>query len=180
MVEVARKDGVTLALSDTDTIKLAGHKLAVKRWMPLIRQNKPAILAVLLEEAAVADENVGHMSIATLTTDDDLTREAALAHHQANDLSIQDDFKRQRRNEGDVPDRAEEAPRSITFGDERRTCTQCRNLMPSGQCMAAIRGELNATQTYEPIQDLLQRCAGYLPGPDDADQRTGHERRWPA
>lgn len=58
--------------------------------------------------------------------------------------------------------------------DERRTCLQCRNLSEDGRCLAAWRGELlGVMPDFEPIKDMLQRCAGYAPGPDDIDQREG-------
>lgn len=62
--------------------------------------------------------------------------------------------------------------------DDRRTCTQCANLTGRGLCLAARRGEIVASRSYEPICDLPRRCEGYLPGVDDADRRPGRER-WP-
>lgn len=60
--------------------------------------------------------------------------------------------------------------------DDRRRCTQCRRLNPLGRCIAAQ--EIAATQTYEPIRDILRRCEGYIPRADDPDTRPGRER-WP-
>jgi hypothetical protein len=74
---------------------------------------------------------------------------------------------------------AGEIPDPSDYSDERRLCSQCRNWMPDGRCAAAARGELNASRSYTPVPNQLQRCAGYFPGPDDPDQRTGRERRWP-
>jgi hypothetical protein len=66
---------------------------------------------------------------------------------------------------------------SAITADTRRTCRQCRNLARNGRCMAAGRGELPLTSSrYEPFTDRLERCIGYLPGPDDPDQRPGKER----
>jgi hypothetical protein len=67
--------------------------------------------------------------------------------------------------------------------DSRRTCSQCRNLTPGGQCMAAYRGEAiwaspRMGRKYFPVTNLPQMCWGYLPGPDDPDRRNGRER-WP-
>jgi hypothetical protein len=62
--------------------------------------------------------------------------------------------------------------------DDRRTCTQCANLTGRGLCLAARRGEIVASRSYEPIRDLPRRCEGYMPGVDDADRRPGLER-WP-
>ena len=62
--------------------------------------------------------------------------------------------------------------------DDRRTCEQCGNLTGRGLCLAARRGEIVASRSYEPIRDLPRRCEGYTPGADDADRRPGPER-WP-
>lgn len=62
--------------------------------------------------------------------------------------------------------------------DDRRTCTQCANLTGRGLCLAARRGEIVASHSYEPIRDLARRCEGYMPGVDDSDRRPGQER-WP-
>lgn len=62
--------------------------------------------------------------------------------------------------------------------DDRRACEQCTNLTGRGLCLAARRGEVVASRSYEPIRDLPRRCEGYMPGVDDADRRPGLER-WP-
>lgn len=73
---------------------------------------------------------------------------------------------------------AEEMPRTPPDYDDRRHCAQCANLAPSGLCLAALRGEIVASRTYHPVDDIPRRCEGYAPGPDDPDRRPGHER-WP-
>ncbi len=73
---------------------------------------------------------------------------------------------------------AEEVPRPLAFDNDRRRCDQCANLTERGLCLAARRGEINASRIYEPIRDLLQRCVGYMPKATDPDQRPGRER-WP-
>ena len=65
--------------------------------------------------------------------------------------------------------------------DPRRRCDQCRNLSDRGQCMAALRSQplgFDVPRMYYPAATLPQCCAGYLPFPDDPDQRPGVER-WP-
>jgi hypothetical protein len=62
--------------------------------------------------------------------------------------------------------------------DDRRTCEQCGNLTGRGLCLAARRGAIVASRSYEPIRDFPRRCDGYMPGADDADRRPGPER-WP-
>jgi len=74
--------------------------------------------------------------------------------------------------------RAAEVPRPLAFDDDRRRCDQCVNLTGRGICLAARRGEIAASPTYEPVRDLPHRCAGYAPKPEDSDRRPGRER-WP-
>ena len=71
-------------------------------------------------------------------------------------------------------------PLAERAGDDRRTCADCTHLSAIGRCLAAARGAANtdAGRSGIPIDDLLRRCAGYAPGPDDHDRRSGAER-WP-
>ena len=62
--------------------------------------------------------------------------------------------------------------------DDRRRCTDCARLGPGGACLAAARGEILASRSYRPVLELLRRCEGYQPGPDDPGRRPGPER-WP-
>ena len=66
---------------------------------------------------------------------------------------------------------------NVFYTDDRRYCDACRNLL-SGRCLAAWRGEIEASNQYRPIDDLPRRCEGYAPKPNDPDQRNGKER-WP-
>jgi len=65
----------------------------------------------------------------------------------------------------------------LQMDDDRRTCSQCANLA-GRRCLAAWRGEIVASRSYEPVRDLPRRCEGYAPGTDDPDKRPGLER-WP-
>jgi hypothetical protein len=47
IIQQAAADGVKLALSPAGTIKAAGEGAAVNRWLPVIREHKPAIVAAL-------------------------------------------------------------------------------------------------------------------------------------
>lgn len=47
IIKQATADGVRLALSPTGTIKATGNQAAVTRWLPLIREHKPELLAAL-------------------------------------------------------------------------------------------------------------------------------------
>lgn len=51
IIKGAMADGVSLALSPTGTIKAIGEGAAVNRWLPVIREHKPGIVAVLQEAA---------------------------------------------------------------------------------------------------------------------------------
>jgi len=65
----------------------------------------------------------------------------------------------------------------LQMDDDRRTCGLCANLA-GRRCLAAWRGEIVASRSYEPVRDLPRRCEGYAPGTDDPDKRPGLER-WP-
>ena len=73
---------------------------------------------------------------------------------------------------------AREKLRLVDGIDDRRHCDQCTNFTVTGRCLAAKRGELPVLPSYEPVQDLPRRCVGYMPKPDDPDQRSGRQR-WP-
>jgi len=47
IIQQAAIDGVSLTLSEIGTLKASGDTEAVKRWLPVIRQHKPRILATL-------------------------------------------------------------------------------------------------------------------------------------
>ena len=69
IINEAMADGVYLALSLAGTIKATGEGAAVNRWLPLIREHKPGILAVLYEaEPLSSDEESDAGVIADLRT----------------------------------------------------------------------------------------------------------------
>jgi hypothetical protein len=53
IIKRAMADGVNLALSTTGNIKATGERAAVNRWLSLIRENKPGIVAALQETGDV-------------------------------------------------------------------------------------------------------------------------------
>jgi len=61
-------------------------------------------------------------------------------------------------------------------GDDRRYCTECENLNDGGRCLAAVRREIVASRAFTPVRDLLRRCEGFAPMPDDPDQRHGRDK----
>lgn len=51
ILELAAADGVHLSLSTTGTIKVSGEQATVNRWLPIIREHKPVIVAELTQAA---------------------------------------------------------------------------------------------------------------------------------
>ena len=51
LIKQAAADGVRIALTDTDTVKVSGDQATVNRWIPVIREQKPGIVAALREAA---------------------------------------------------------------------------------------------------------------------------------
>ncbi len=51
IIRRAQEDGVTLVLSAAGTIKATGNGNAVNRWIPLIREHKPGVVAALQQAA---------------------------------------------------------------------------------------------------------------------------------
>jgi len=51
IIEMATADGVSLALSTSGTIKATGDQVAVNRWLPIFRERKASIIAMLKEAA---------------------------------------------------------------------------------------------------------------------------------
>lgn len=81
-----------------------------------------------------------------------------------------------------VPDRGPYTTRPLAQrdpADDRRTCRDCASLVDA-RCVSARRGNgpVGAAREYQPIADLLRRCAHFVPPLDDGDQRPGRER-WP-
>ncbi len=77
-------------------------------------------------------------------------------------------------------------PEPVSYGslptvpdtDDRRTCSQCRNLASRVCSVAKPGGIVSANRGYRPDLERLRRCTGYLPDGSDSDPRPGAER-WP-
>jgi hypothetical protein len=54
IIKAAAAEGVTLALTPAATIKASGDGTAVNRWLPIIREHKPGVVAAL--QQALNDE----------------------------------------------------------------------------------------------------------------------------
>jgi hypothetical protein len=96
MIEQAAVDGVVLALSQTGTIKATGDQSAVDKWLPTIRDYKPAILCELQRErrltkvvgmlegerfALLVDDDTTDPVIATIAIRNVATFEMAIPQH---------------------------------------------------------------------------------------------------
>jgi hypothetical protein len=68
---------------------------------------------------------------------------------------------------------------SETAADNRRRCSECQHHHMGRWCAIAQPGGLvSAARGYEPVLGIPRRCEGFMPLPDDPDQRPGMER-WP-
>jgi hypothetical protein len=63
-------------------------------------------------------------------------------------------------------------------GDDRRLCPECDCYQDRRCTIAKPGGLVSAARGYMPVSDLLRRCEGFAPLPDDPDQRPGVDR-WP-
>ncbi len=75
ILKQASADGVRIALTDTGTIKASGDQGAVNRWLPIIREQKPGIVAALREASIVT-------ALQQAANDDTLPDPAAEARRQ--------------------------------------------------------------------------------------------------
>ena len=64
IIKEARAEGITLALSDSGTIKVRGDRASVSRWLVVIQKQKPGIV-VALREAATDGPKVDAANIAS-------------------------------------------------------------------------------------------------------------------
>lgn len=120
-------------------------------------------------------------AVASMRADHEATIRAWLAHIGAHEVEYIADVLDQCRTHPDALayflTRSAEVPKAASADDsDRRRCTQCTNLSPRGRCLAARRGEIDRIPKFEPIPDMLHRCAGYSPSTDDSDRRRGWER----
>ena len=63
IIQKVTEDGVTLTATPSGSIKASGDSVAVSRWLPVIRENKPNILAALQDaEKALAPTSAAEES----------------------------------------------------------------------------------------------------------------------
>ena len=132
--------------------------------------------------AGCRESDAANKSTMPMSPGEESAIRAWLAHIEETDPAIIAHLLDQCRTDADARGyfigRSAEVPRPTAFDDDRRRCDQCANLTGRGLCLAARRGEIVASRTYEPVRDLLHRCEGYAPRPEDTDRRPGWER-WP-
>ncbi len=144
----ATMDGVILSISAAGKVKAVGSRGQVDKWLPIIREHKISLVALLSEPVSETEK------LERVTTSSTVLSDPANVLPDAQTV--------------DSPETE----------DDRRLCTQCLNLRGRTCTVARLGGLVSARRGYEPVRDMLHRCAGYAPNATDADQRTGHER-WP-
>ena len=135
-----------------------------KGGLALIATATPATLATpeASKPATVA-------SVATVAVAADALARSDAGRHDFADVALFDDL---------ASTEDERLRRRYPADDDRRHCACCQNLARSGLCLAARRGEIEASESYHPVDNMPRRCEGYSPLADDPDQRPGRER-WP-
>ena len=83
IIRSARAQGVGLVLSPAGTIKATGERAAVNRWLPIIREHKPGILAAL-REAGNAPEVFCFSASRDIANDDEALRQRVAMMMQSN------------------------------------------------------------------------------------------------
>ena len=74
IIQKVTEDGVTLTATPSGSIKASGESDAVSRWLPIIRENKPNILAALQDAEkvlapSIATEDAKQQALARLQID---------------------------------------------------------------------------------------------------------------
>jgi hypothetical protein len=57
LIDRVTLEGLTIAATPIGTLKISGHEVTVNRWLPILREHKPDIIALL---APITDKN--HLS----------------------------------------------------------------------------------------------------------------------
>ncbi|SFC62205.1 hypothetical protein [Collimonas sp. OK412] len=150
-LDILARAGLTVT-ADGNRLLVQPRHLLTDDLRTIIRNNKPYILAAL--SGAVND-----------STNPAMQKQDSLCRANVETLvGLLDQSRPALTTGGGLP--------RLPDWDERRTCMECRNLSSDGRCLAAWRGELyGVSRDHEPVKDILQRCSGYAPGPDDTDQR---------
>lgn len=153
IIEQVQSDGLSLSITEDGQIDVAGEAATVERWLPLLREQKPGIFALLsaatVTDLTQTDELAIRSWLADIEDDDPLTVEQVIYRCKVNPDARQYFFVRS----------AEVSQAS----DDRRWCAECANLK-GGYCEAARRGEIpDAGVVYRPWLGLPRRCDCFKP-----------------
>jgi len=102
IIREAAADGVTLTLSPAGTIKARGNGEAVNRWLSILREYKPALVAALMQAADDSCSTVSAVPVVrlrlVLKAEDGSRSEAVLAIPKAryDGLRVLELFERHR------------------------------------------------------------------------------------
>lgn len=131
------------------------------------------------ENAQASIDSIGSTQ-ATITKNEEAVINAWLGHIEETDPAVIDSVLNDCRINAKIRNwflvQAAEEPKPVMWPDDRRCCNQCANLTQRGLCLAAWRGEINASRNYEPICDLLMRCGCYEPKASHYGHQSGRER----
>ncbi|MGH8586207.1 MAG: hypothetical protein ACREWE_08525 [Gammaproteobacteria bacterium] len=78
IIREAAADGVSLALSPAGTIRAAGDQAAMNRWLPVLREHKPGILAALRQHNN-GEPKANHATLPPLSPAAESRRQRVLA-----------------------------------------------------------------------------------------------------
>lgn len=200
LIEAIESDGIKLHISENGRLKYVGDIDAVNRWIGPLREHKAGIIEVLKVGAGGAalspdqpflngEKTVPPTEQPVITGGEPAAAVPAITGKEQESATVITEGKQRVDPEAWVERAAicefdgglsrDEAEALAWREDDRRRCRHCLNLLPNGICKIAKPGGLvSANRGYRPV-DILKRCEGYRPCPDDPDRRNGLERWWP-
>ena len=152
IIEQMQGDGLSLSITEEGQIDVAGEAATVERWLPLLREYKPDIIAHLsattVTDLTQTDELAIRNWLADIDEDDPLTVEQVIYRCKVDPEARQYFLVR--------------CAEVSQASDNRRWCTECVNLK-DGYCEAARRGEIPDTGVvYRPWLGLPRRCDYFM------------------
>ena len=141
IINQAELGGVCLALSESGELEAMGDQADVDRWIPVLREHKSEIVALLTQ--AANDGAAPPTALATTPAEPESMGTAE--HRPLSDEALLSAFQTQAKHT-----------------DDRITCRQCQNLSYSGVCIVAYPGgPVSAIRGYQPISTIPHRCSCY-------------------
>lgn len=148
IIKLVSSEGITLSLSSDGLLQVTGGVTALQRQLPILSRYEQALTAAL---AAPAHQPAPF--------DEEAFEERAAICEFDGGLD------------------REEAEGIAWHEDDRRRCATCLNIRDGVRCKAGYpRGGEPSVRNDRPDGNILRRCPGYRPHPDDPDQRPGRER----